>query len=84
MRGPEAPEWVCRDHSIASEWDLICGSTWMLQLANSGFFLGSLGGLFLFQQIAEELGEQQASCFCLLSRGKNEIFITAKTLQQLK
>lgn len=28
----------------------------MLQLVNSGFFLGALCGVFLFQQIAEELG----------------------------
>ena len=47
---------TCRAHSIASEWDLVCGSSWMLQLVNSGFFLGSLGGIFLFQQVAEELG----------------------------
>ena len=50
---------MCRDHSVASQWDLICSQSWMLQLANSGFFLGSLGGLMLFQQVAEELGEQQ-------------------------
>lgn len=50
---------MCRDHSVASQWDLICSRSWMLQLANSGFFLGSLGGLLLFQQVAEELGEQQ-------------------------
>ena len=50
---------LCRDHSVASQWDLICSQSWMLQLANSGFFLGSLGGLVLFQHVAEELGEQQ-------------------------
>ncbi len=49
---------LCRDHSVASQWDMICSQSWMLQLANSGFFLGSLGGLVLFQQVAEELGEQ--------------------------
>ena len=47
---------TCRTHSIASEWDLVCGRSWMLQLVNSGFFLGSLAGMFLFQQVAEELG----------------------------
>ena len=48
--------YECRDHSTASEWDLICGETWKLQLVDSGFFLGSLCGLLLFQQVAEELG----------------------------
>ena len=48
--------YTCRAHSIASEWDLVCGNSWMLQLVNSSFFLGSLGGMLLFQQVAEELG----------------------------
>ncbi|CAL5219317.1 g1126 [Coccomyxa viridis] len=52
-------EWRYRDHSVASQWDLICSRSWMLQLANSGFFLGSLGGLLLFQQVAEELGRKR-------------------------
>ena len=43
---------------MASQWDLMCSQSWMLHLANSGFFLGALGGLVLFQQVAEELGEQ--------------------------
>ena len=58
--------YECRDHSTASEWDLICGDTWKLQLVNSGFFLGALCGLILFQQVAEELGVCPPSSMLIL------------------
>lgn len=39
-----------------SDWDLICGDAWKVQLVNMAFFLGELGGALIFSWLAEEFG----------------------------
>lgn len=39
-----------------SDWDLICGDAWKLQVVNTAFFVGALGGAVIFSWLAEEFG----------------------------
>lgn len=39
-----------------SDWDLICGDAWKLQVVNTAFFVGALGGAVTFSWLAEEFG----------------------------
>ena len=39
-----------------SDWNLICGDAWKLQVVNTAFFVGALGGAVIFSWLAEEFG----------------------------
>ena len=47
----------CRGQSIGSEWDLLCGQAWKVQLPNFAFFVGQLAGTALFGELADAVGK---------------------------
>ncbi|KAL3156934.1 hypothetical protein ABBQ38_001196 [Trebouxia sp. C0009 RCD-2024] len=56
---PEAWHWLDRGQSIASEWDLVCGSAWKLHLVNAAYFGGCIIGISLFVGLSEHLGRKK-------------------------
>ncbi|KAH7424998.1 hypothetical protein KP509_11G036300 [Ceratopteris richardii] len=66
---PLAWEWIRKDESTVSEWNLVCQSSYMQGLAQSAFFFGCLLGAGLFGHLSDSrLGRRGALVLaCLLN-----------------